>query len=336
MKKRIIAVISAAVLIMLTLVSCSDSPKSVMNISGAQVTEGVYTYFYDYVCGNTKSLGIDLEADDAQKQLREKTVELLSSYVAVNSMAAKLKLPLSYTLRAQTAQETDSRWELYGRYYSSIGMTKQDLNKVLTSSALRSALLDYYYGEDSKIKPTKTESLKSEFVKKYVGVNVIAASLTTTDNLGNTVVLDTYELSSIRNVFNGMRERLNGGADISSVYSDYITNLDLIGTQSLETYVMTSSSVGFGDDFFSKISELSYNKAVVLEYEDTIYLAYRIDISSDDLGYFVTYKNDILEEMCMSKLEKKIASEAKKYVVLKEKHSATDKVRDTINKKHSI
>ena len=90
-------------------------------------------------------------------------------------------------------------------------MTKQDLNKILTNKALKSALVDYYYGEDSKIKPTSTEELKNEFTKKYIGIKVIAASLTTTDTMGNTVALDNYELSNIRNMVQTMRDRVERG-----------------------------------------------------------------------------------------------------------------------------
>ena len=332
MKKRLFIFALTAVLVMMTFVSCSSSQGVAVNISGAEISEGIYTYFYDYVLSNKDELG--LEEADGSKKAEDETVRLLKEYVAVNSMSERLGISLSYTLKAQTADDTDSRWELFGKYYSSIGMTKQDLNKILTNKALKSALVDYYYGEDSKIKPTSTEELKNEFTKKYIGIKVIAASLTTTDTMGNTVALDNYELSNIRNMFQTMRDRLNGGTDIDSVYSAYITNLDLIGTQSLETYVMTESSVGYGEDFFSKISSLSYNTAAVIEDESTIYLAYRIDISGDDLGYFVTYKSDILEELCLSKLEKKISAEAEKYKLIKEHTSVTSKIRGRVEKKH--
>ncbi len=333
MKKRLISLILSVTAIMLTLVSCSSSKKAAVNISGAEITDGIYTYYYDYVFSNREKTGLAQEA--GEKEITEKTVELLKEYVAVNTMAEKLGVSLSYTLKAQAASETDSRWDLFGNYYSEIGVTKQDLNKVLTSNALKSALLDYYYGEDSKISPTSSSDLKNAFAKKYIGINVIAASLTTTDALGNTVPLDKYELDNIRNVFANMRSRLNYGADIDSVYSDYITNLDLVGTQSPETYVVTPSSVGYGEDFFKKISSLNYRTATVMEYEDTIYLFYRIDISGDEAGYFVTYKSDILEDLCLSKLREKISAQTEKYETVKEHSRTTAKIRKTVNEKHS-
>lgn len=330
MKKRITALIISALLIIISMTSCSSSNKFTVNISGAEISEGIYTYYYDYVSSNYEKLKID----NSQKALTDKTIELIKEYVAINTMAESLGLSLPYTLKAQAASETDNRWDLFGEYYSSIGLTKQDLNKVMTNKALKSALLDYYYGEDSKKKPTSTQTLKTAFTQKYVGINVIAASLTTTDTLGNTVVLDSSELENIRTMFRNMRDRLNGGSDIDSVYSDYITTLDLIGTQSLETYLISESSTGYGEDFFPGISALEYNKALVFEYEDTVYLAYRIDISGDDLGYFVTYKSEILEDLCLSKLEKKIAEEAEKYELIKEHSNITRKIRETVDKKH--
>ena len=333
MKKRIIALIMTLILILLTFSGCSSSQKPALNISKAEVTPGVYTYFYDYVYSNRKSFKI--KGDDIEKEVHEKAVELIKEYIAVNTMAEKLGVSLSYTLRAQTASKTDSRWDLFGKYYSSIGMTKQDLCKIITNSALKSALLEYYYGENSKKNPTSTQELKNAFVEKYIGVNIIAASLTTTDALGSTVPMDTYELSNIRNMFYTMRDKLNGGADIDSVYSDYITTLDLIGTQSLDIYVITESSVGYGENFFAQVSALRYKTAVVIEYEDTIYLAYRIDISDDDLGYFMNYKSDILEQLCMSKLDKKIASQADEYELIKEHTAVTRKIRSLVEQAHT-
>lgn len=332
MKKRIAAMLLVLTLVIMTFTSCGKAQKMAVNISGAEISEGIYTYYYDYVCSNKKKLGI--KGDDTEKALRDKTIDLLSEYVAINSMAQKLGVTLSYTLKAQAADDTDDRWDLFGSYYSSIGMTKQDLHKIITNKAFKSALLEYYYGEDSKEKPTSTEKLKKAFNEKYIGINVIAASLTTTDTLGNTVVLDSAELSNLRILFGNMRDKLNYGSDISDVYSDYILSLDLIGTQQLDTYVITEETVGYGEDFFSKVSSLGYNKAAVIEYEDTIYLVYRVDISGDDLEYFITYKSAILEELCLSKLEKKIASQAEKYVLLKERSSVTNKIRETVDEKY--
>lgn len=332
MKKRIIALILSALLMVLTFSSCSSSKRTAVNISGAQISEGVYTYYYDYVYSSREKLGIT--GDDEEKQLREKTTELLKEYVAINSMAAQLDVSLSYTLKAQAANDTDCSWDLFGKHYTSLGVTKQDLNKVMTNRALKTALLDYYYGENSTVSPTDTKKLKKAFTEKYIGMNVVAASLTTTDNLGNTIVLDTYELSNIREIFSDMKSKLNQGADISAVYSDYITNLDLVGTQSLDTYIITESSVSYDEDFFSKVSKLEYNKAAVIEYEDTIYLAYRVDISDDEQGYFVTYKNAVLEDLCLSKLEEKIKAKALEYTLLKEHSSVTRGIRDTVAKKY--
>lgn len=328
MKKRLTAIL-LSIAVILALSSCSSSRSIALNIEGAEITAGIYTYYYDYVSGNREKFGMSEEDDE--NSVIDKTNTLLKEYVAVNSISKKLGVSLSYDLKAQAANDTDSNWDIFGSYYSKIGVTKQDLNKVFVNSALKSALLDYYYGENSKVKPTKTEKLKEAFSEKYVGINVIAASLTTTDNLGNTVDIDQYELTNIRNVFSDMRDRLNGGTDIDSVYSDYITNLDLVGTQSLETYVMTESSVGYGEDFFGKISSLRYNTALVYEYEGSIYLFYRIDISSDELGYFVTYKNSILEELHLSDLEKKIGKEAEKYEITKEHSGVIKKIRKTVN-----
>lgn len=301
MKKRLISLALIAAAVLMTFTGCGSRLKYAATVGGVRVTDGVYRYYTDYVLSHPEEFSLDSES--LEGDIEETVAGLIKKYVAINSLWADLKINMTYDLRSDAANETDERWDLFGKYYKSVGITKQDLYKIVKSETYRTALTNYYYGEDSKISPIKTETLKAAFSKKYVGVKIIAASLTTVDALGGTVKLTGTALSSIKNYFNSMKSLANNGADIETLYTNYNNSHDLIGTEGLDTYVFTENNTQYGANFFTTVSKLKFNKATVIENDDTIYLVYRVDITSDEYEYFMTYKNDILVELYRSKID---------------------------------
>ncbi len=333
MKKRIIPLLLGLVCILFTFSGCGSSLEYALSINGTEITTGVYTYYLDYVLANADTFGITQE--NYKEDAKACATELVKKYIAVNTMANDLGVALSYNAKSDVAEETDNRWELFSDHYEKIGITKQDLHKIIASDELKMSLLDYYYGENSEIEPVSAKKLKNSFIKKYVGVKIIAASLTTTDTLGNTVSLDEIEMKNTRSTFENMQKRANNGTDIDTLYSSYNSDKDLIGTESLETYVFTSSSTQYGDDFFKKISRLDYGEATVIEFEDTIYLFYKVDITGEEYNYYYTYKDEVLSDLKLSELEEKITAKVSEFEV-EEYSRKTDKIYKKVLEIHPM
>ncbi len=311
--KKVISILLIALIILTAFAGCGSDLKYAVSVNDVGVTDGVYTYYMDYVL--THRSEFSLEDECLEGDVRDAVTQLIKKYVAVNSLWAELETNMTYDLRDDAAAETDERWDLFGKYYESIGVTKQDLYKIVKSETYKTALTNYYYGESSEIHPVKTATLKAAFSKKYVGVKIIAASLTTVDALGGTVKLSGTALTSIERYFESMQTKANSGADIDELYSQYNASNDLIGTDGLDIYIFTKDNTQYGTDFFAKVSKLKNNKATVIENDDTIYLVYRVDISSDDYEYFMTYKNDVLLELYQSKIDALIDERGKDYEV---------------------
>ncbi len=301
MKKRLISIALIFVLILTLFTGCGSNLKYAANVGGVKVTEGIYKYYTDYVLTHKSEFSLDDES--LEGDITETVSNLVKKYVALNSLWAELNMNMTYNLRNDAANEADERWDLFGKYYESVGISKQDIYKIVKNETYRTALTVYYYGEDSKISPIKTETLKAAFSKKYVGVKIIAASLTTVDTLGNTVKLKGTALTEIQRYFESMESKANNGTDIEQLYSDYNTSHDLIGTEGLDTYVFTENNTQYGTDFFKTVSKLKFGKATVIENDETIYLVYRVDITSNDYEYFMTYKNDILVDLYKDKID---------------------------------
>lgn len=331
MKKKITSLILLAVCLLMCFTACGNKLSYALSINETEVTEGVYAYYLDYVLANPDEF--NLKAENYKEDAKTAATELVKKYIAINTMMQDLSVTPSYSTKAEIAEDTDSYWDFFSDHYEKIGITKQDINKIITSDKYEMALLDYYYGEDSEISPVSTKKLKNAFTQKYVGVKIIAASLTTTDTLGNTVALDDIELKNTRSAFENMKNKANNGTDIDSIYSSYNSTKDLIGTESLETYVFTKDSARYSNEFFAQVIKLDYNKATVYESEDTIYLLYRVDITGEEYNYFLTYKEDVLADLKLADLEKKISSKANKYEI-KEYSTKTNKIYDRIIQIH--
>lgn len=309
--KKIVSFALALVLILLTFSGCGSDLNYAITVNGVGVTDGVYTYYMDYVLTHKDEFSLD--ADALEGDITDAVAGLIKKYVAVNSLWNDLGTNMSYNLRNNAAVEADERWDLFGKYYESIGVTKQDIYKIVKSETYKTALTDYYYGESSTVSPIKTSTLKAAFSKKYVGVKIIAASLMTVDALGGTVKLSGTALTSIQRYFESMESKANSGSDIDELYNQYNTEHDLIGTDGLEIYVFTQDNSQYGTEFFTTVSSLKNNHATVIENDDTIYLVYRVDISSDDYEYFMTYKNDVLVELYKSKIDALIEKRCEGY-----------------------
>ncbi|MBR2316072.1 MAG: hypothetical protein IKA56_05450 [Clostridia bacterium] len=308
MKKRILSVFLCAVCILLTFCGCGNNKNYALSVEGTKITTGIYTFYLGNVLANPEKFGLAENA--AEEDVHVIAKNLVKKYIAVNTMAAELGITLSYGEKSQVANETDNRWNLFSSHYEKSGITKQDLHKTITNEAYKMALLDYYYGENSKIEPVSTKKLKKAFTEKYIGVKIIAAPLTTTDTLGNIVPLDDIEMKNTRSTFENLKKRANGGTDIDTLYTSYNSDKDLIGTESLETYVFTKNDTQYGSEFFSKVSKLDYEKATVIEFDNTIYLFYRVDITGEEYNYFYTYKSDVLADLKLNQLNRKIDKKA--------------------------
>lgn len=327
--KRLILILITASLLLVGLTGCGSQLKYAASVGDVKVTDGVYRYYMDYVLNRKDEFSLDDES--LEGDVEEAVDELVKKYVAINSLWADLGINMTYNLRSDAAQEADKRWDIFGKYYENIGVSKQDLYKIVKSETYRTALINYYYGEDSEIKPVKTETLKAAFSKKYVGVKVIAASLMTTDALGGTVKLSGTALTSIQRYFTSMETKANNGSDIDELYSSYNSSHNLIGTEGLDTYVFTENNTQYGTDFFKKVSKLENNHALVIENDDTIYLIYRVDITGEDYEYFMMYKNDILEELYGGKIDE-LVEERCKDLEVEEKSRTVEKIYKELNK----
>ena len=290
MKKVAVLLLSLAV-ILSTFSACTVGGYP-LKVGESRISQGVYAYCY------------------SQSRSEEETLEMCKGYEAARVLMEQEGITLSANYKRLVAEETDSIWNLFSAYYESIGVTKQDITQALTGEKLRSELLDYYYGEKGK-EPVSEKKLMSRFDKTYVGFKAIEASYLKVSDMGESVSLSDSEKKSLKSRFESMAKSINSGAmTINEANESYNQSIGIIVTHNLETALMKQGDVLYGDNFFEEVSALSKGEACVIESGTSIFLVQRQSITAEDDGYIFIYRGEILEEMKMPDVEKKIAEVA--------------------------
>ncbi|MBQ9912880.1 MAG: hypothetical protein IJO73_01490 [Clostridia bacterium] len=262
------------------------------------VTEGLYNY---YRVSEAASAGDEAELSSAVKQR-------CSEYLAAIALMEKEKITLSSEFKRLAAENTENLWGLFSDYYNSIGVTKQDITRSQEHESRLLQLLDHFYGAEGK-SPVKEMDLKERFVDMYVGFKAIEGSLTKINDKGETVSLTENEIKEKEELFSSMAKSINEGtATIDELNAEYNDSLGIIVTSPLSVLLTKEGDPMYEDDFFDTVNGISHGKAKAVKSGDSIYVIERQTIATDDEDAFMTYRSEVLQDMRMGKIEKKLKS----------------------------
>ncbi len=299
--KKLIALLTVTV-ILFSFISCgkTEYPYTFKNYV---VTEGLYSYYKAAVTASPEKYSAS--ADD-ESSINAAVKQCCCEYLAAIKLMEDEKIALASEFKRLAAENTENIWSLFSDYYNSIGVTKQDITRVQTHESRLLQLLDYYYGAQGK-EPVKEIDLKERFVDMYVGFKAIEGSLTKTNDKGEEVSLTKKELGEKEKLFSSMAKSINEGtASIDELNTEYNDSLGIIVTTPLSVLLTKEGDPMYGDDFFDAVSSISHGKAKAVKSGDSIYVIERQTIATDDEDAFMTYRSEVLQDMRMGKVEKKL------------------------------
>lgn len=330
MIKKPLALILAVVLFITSFSSCSSKKSHTVTAGDGFVSSGVFAYYLDKIMSDPKEYGVNAEN---KNELFEKTTELCCNHIATESLMKEKKITLSRSYKAEVAEETENEWSLFGEYYKSIGVSKPDLTEINTFKARKHQLVDYFFGPSGE-KPVSDAELKQKFVEIYIGFKAFEGSFAKTNIKGETVDMTEKEKEKLIARFRKMANKINEGASIDSVYEDYCTSQGLLAISTPEVILMKNKDPMYADDFFKKVSTISHSKAAPVTSGSSVYVVQRVTIATSDEDAFSQYRTEVLREMKMPAVEKKIAAVAKE---LKPEYnsSAASKIYKTVSAAHT-
>lgn len=300
MKKT--AALLAVIMIFLSFSACGKKEYP-YTFEDYAVTEGLYNYYKSEVTSSPEKYSVSA-GDEAGIGAAVK--QCCCEYLAAIKLMKDEKIVLGSEFKRLAAENTEDIWSIFSDYYNSIGVTKQDITRAQEHESRLLQLLDHFYGAEGK-DPVKEMDLKERFVDMYVGFKAIEGSLTKVNDKGETVSLTDKEIKEAESLFSSMAESINSGnATIDELNAEYNDSLGIIVTSPLSVLLTKEGDPMYDDDFFGKVKEISHGKARVIKSGDSIYVIERQTIATDDEDAFMSYRSEVLQDMRMGKIKKKL------------------------------
>lgn len=267
--------------------SCTvlEKPHAI-TINGVGISDDVFIYF------------LDCAVNESDKKAQHETIidrasKLTETYFKTNSMANTYKISLTTAEKAEVSEKVNAYWDIYGGYYTDIGVTKETLTKVFTADSYRDALLVHHYGEGG-VEEIPVSRLYANFKTNYIVFQAITGYFTETDTNGNTVRIDKTALETLVLKFQNMSEMVNAGEQTMEEAAEFLSESGY--NSSVQTVVLHKDDNLYPVGFFEKVQEIDSRKASVIGTNDYIFLVLRgePDVNST---YFTDRKTDILKEL---------------------------------------
>lgn len=274
--KKVVSLILVAVMV-LSLTSCT-MPK--VKVNGTKIDNEIYAYFEALTEKNE-----DGEASE------EAILNEISRYVAINSEFSNRGLVLDSNVKAEISADVNDLWHLYGTYYESIDISKQTIYKIELSKAYENALLADYYSADGD-KPVTEDEIKKYFEENYAAIRFVTGYLFNVDDDGRVVAMSTTEKNKVTSSFKSVAEMVADGTSIEEAVGSLGEN-----TEVHDTVVNAFSDGTFPEGFFDAVKGVEKGKTEVVTVENYIFLINRVDIFSEEYGYYNTYRTDCLKKM---------------------------------------
>lgn len=308
--KRLISLLLALTLAAL-LCACGAQPQPVsypLTVNGTPLDGELFTYFLDQAAG--------VLPEGTQEEQINYAVQLCIHYVAVNSAFARAGVPLTPAEKKETDDETNVQWNLYERYYTAIGVSRQTFSKVRRSERSREKLREIYFGE-AGASPVPEEQLRDYLEAAYVSFRVIRIPKKTLDVYGNEVDRDEAQTAALNEkIAAGLAAVNENGTGIESVFATFVS--DRNGDREEYAEVVTDGADhAYPAEFVQAVRAVPVGKAAVLDYDDALYLVYREDIRTDE-DVFEAYKDECLAGLTEDALRAQIDEFARNYASVKD------------------
>ncbi|MBR5410625.1 MAG: hypothetical protein IK104_08125 [Clostridia bacterium] len=284
MAKRVVSLLLALVLAV-SLAACGETAEEYpLTVNGTPVNGEIFRYFYDLACAD--------ETLTSREARMQSATERCIRYVAVNSTFRAWGLSLTGAEKAACAERANALWRAMSAHYKRIGVSKETFLKLRLSDTyienMRFALFDR-----GGTKPLSDALLKSYFEQSYVAVKMVRCNLYDTDIYGSRVEYSQEMLQAILERYNYAVDQINMGVALDFMYASLINEGNDEVRQALKTEIVPRDTADYPAGFFDFVKNMANGKAAIMDFDDYLFLVYRVDILSDN-NYFEENRQDCL------------------------------------------
>ncbi len=299
---------------------CSRKPKTVMTISGAEVSDEIFTYYLDRIVAAPQNYG--LTETPSEKECTDAATYQCKKYIAANTLFTKYELTLTPAEKTEVAQTVNNLWIRYGNHYDKIGVSRVTLTKIQTANAYEDKLFSYLFDKGTDSEEGEKE-LQDYFYSNYVLYRAICGYFTATDLTGAEIAMNDAQRAELIASFENMKNQINNGAKLDAV-------AESVSLNAAAATLLKSTDTGYPDGFFAAAAAIETGKCDIIEYDDTIFLIYKEDLKALESEYYVNYRNSCLEDLYYENLRQSFDAEISGYTADIDK-SVLDSITDRID-----
>lgn len=304
--KKIFAVI-LIVTMALTATGCSDLTWS-FKTDDTTVSIGTYI-FYEYSAfydasqnvsdSDAQVLDQTIEGTPAEEWIRDKALESVKKYLAVEKLMKDMKLTLTSAETTSADTYTNYIWNSYnfGTEFENYGISKDSYNKaVYLLNAKDEKIFKAIYDKDGT-KAVAEDDLKKYFTDNYTDYYYFTYDLTTTDSSsGDSVAMSDADKEKVVKEFDKYLKMVNSEKkSYEDVVNEFIKYSGATSSASKDQSVTEASPSNHHTTILNDSSMLDESvRKKIIDMKENSYDAF-IDSEGTDAKYYFVYKTSITE-----------------------------------------
>ena len=223
-------------------------------------------------------------------------------YIAVNSELRAMEIPVDQMLKSEVAERTAFYWRVFGRYYGSIGVSKQTLTAVLTGRAARDQLFRALY-DTGGARAVPETSIEAYFYGNYLAYEGIRVFRTVMGEDGTPDDMDIPAAAELRQDLAGFVEAANNAEDFYGVAQEdaYVGALSY-GTPSVT--MMRKGGAEISDADFEQLRKLGPEKIALLNLPGYFLVARGVNMRESPEEFYLGSRADCLWKLKGAEYEK--------------------------------
>lgn len=292
MKKLLASLLAAAMLLLLG--ACSDKNNCALRIEGTVISDEIFAYFLDRVIAAPESYGLDEDASESK--LKKAAVDECKRYVAINTEFSNSEIALTSAQKVEISEKVNNVWLRSENHYSKIGVSKQTLNKIITSEKYEEAVFASLYDKGTQ-NTAAEQKIQNYFYENYVSFRTVCVYFTSASGEPMTQL----EKNEMLTVFEGF------ATSKASTPEAFTQGFLEAGYSASDTVILKKSSDGYPEGFFDKVYAQTDATVQIIIYDDCVFAVYKENLKDKGESVYAAYRTVCINDIYAEENEKRIS-----------------------------
>ncbi|MDO5014544.1 MAG: hypothetical protein Q4E28_01125 [Clostridia bacterium] len=282
--KRVFIVVLTLILIFAS--ACSKA-------LAVRIPEDIFTYQLNVVMDENPGI--------KEEEAIKKAENLSIVYYKVNRKFKESKATLKNNEKKEISDKTNNYWDLFYKFYESIGIEKKTLTNASQAAVFRRVLIQNEYEKKGGL---TDEVLQKYFNDNFVCFKSVSFPITTVNNFGQKVKLSDEEIKKLVDTLNKMKASVTEDKSFEEVVAEHYKNTGEISPDAIDLKVTNKIDKRYSKENLDKIVKAKVDAIEIIKDEEGYYLIQKVDNAKE----FANNKNLAIEAKTKQDAESMTAS----------------------------